>query len=201
MSTLNTIRKLLPLSAALVFALGYGVASFAQQGIRGQPDAGVAQPQLEVPMQQSEPEVRYQELVEQLTAIERDTILNRPDLQSEYVELQQGAIATMEQMGHDPQGILERMNEISRELEAAAPDTPEQEALLLDFETQRLQLAMAEQDALQDEELRSAHSAFQENLLQAQRERHPEIDALLLELLTLQQQIEGGSSEALKAPQ
>lgn len=185
-------------TATLVLVVCFGSAGLAQSEVPRQSGAHTIQLQLQLPTEQ--PQIRYQELVEQLTAFEQDTLANRPDLQEDYEALQLRAIATMEQRGHDPKGILERLTEISQDLLAAPSDTPEQLALLKDFEAQRIQLALAEQDALQDEELRSAHTAFQENLLAAQRERHPETDALLVELLALQQQIQDSDQKASGTP-
>jgi DNA repair exonuclease SbcCD ATPase subunit len=198
MSNFRKLRYAVPVAVALALALSFGGYTFSQQA--GQPEPGVegggiVQPQLE------QAQVRLQEVYEQLMAIEQDTMANRPDLQQEQQELERLAIATMEEMGHNPKQNVERLEEIRDELQEGPADTEQLQTLLQDFEEQRMQLAAAQQEALQNQELREAHIEFQGKVLEAQRERHPQTDALIEELLQLQQQLQGGSPHAPVAPQ
>ncbi|ABI56513.1 hypothetical protein ACN2MM_06470 [Alkalilimnicola ehrlichii MLHE-1] len=160
-------------------ALGTGVAGTAmaqQQGGQGMEQAQQAQ-------------MRLQEIHQQLGELQQQTLEDNAGLRQEQEDLEEMAVTTMESMGHDPRGNIERLEELRDQLQAAEGDPEQQQSLFEAFQEERMALEEAQRDAMEDEAFMEAQQDFQDNLLAAMRADHPETDDLIAEFEEIQQEM------------
>jgi len=172
-------RKTL-LMAGVCVGLVFGTAAAAQEASQQQ------QTELEFMEQVQQAQERIHEIQLQLGSIQRDTLDNEPALLEEIEALEGQAIARMEEEGHDPRGILERLEGLQEEFQAAE-DSEQQQAVANEFQEEQMRLQEAQQVLAMDEDFLSAQEEVEENVLLAMQERHPETQELLDELNSIQE--------------
>ncbi len=138
---------------------------------------------------------RLQELQKRLGEIQQETFEASEQLQERQQRLEQRAMAKMEELGYEARRHHKRMEEIYERFEAGDLSQQERQRLAEAFQRAQKELQQAQQEAMQDEAFSKSMGpdmrAFQQDLLAAMKERHPETKELMEELEELQSVVRG----------
>ena len=176
-------------TAVVCSALVFGGAAMTATAQEMQAPAGQQQPGGEDMQRAQEAQMRLQEIHQQLGELQQQTLEGNDGLRQQQEDLESMAVDTMESMGHDPQGNIDRLEGLRDELEAAEDNPERQQELFESFQEERMALEEAQRDAMQDEAFMEAQQAFQDDLLSAMQSAHPETDDLIAEFEQIQEEM------------
>lgn len=167
---------------AIVLSLALTSATALAQAPAPKEQAPQAQaPQAQAPAQQDLTALLMEvdQIERRLAEIQRQAIVQNPELRTQARELQGLLVETMRAEGYSPEQRLSRIQELQRELARPGLTDAEREALIAEAETEQQELSEAEQAALEHDEVQSAAQRFEDNLLAAMRAQDPNTERLI----------------------
>jgi molecular chaperone DnaK (HSP70) len=164
--------KLKTFALATLLALSPALPAMAQAPSPAQPPAGSSQDLTALLMEVDQIERR-------LAEIQRQAIVQNPELRDQARELQGLLVETMRAEGYSPEERLSRIQELQIELNRPGLSQAEREAMISEAETEQQQLSEAEQAALEHAEVQQAAADFENRLLTAMKEQDPNTEGLI----------------------
>lgn len=170
---------LIKVALALVFSAA-GASSLAQSG-------GQSVPQTPGAGAQSDADARrlvgdLQEIQRRLITAQEQALEESPQLQEQARDYQGTLLAAMREEGFEPQRELSHIELLQQQLQADDLNDQERVGLVAELQEAEERLSMAEQQALQQQNVQEAREEFMQALLVAMREQEPETDRLIQEL-------------------
>lgn len=168
----------------LMTALALAVASPAKSA-KGPVPAPAQQGQGSAAGSQQDPRALLQEMEkiqQDLLQIQEAALETNPELRKQAEALQNTLLEAMRAEGFDPVQSLNRMEKLERELQSGAADAEKRPDLIAQLRREQRQLMLAEQAALEREEVRKAREQFMNNLMAAMRKENPRTDDLMASL-------------------
>ncbi|WP_290651549.1 hypothetical protein [Aquisalimonas sp.] len=151
--------------------------------------AGGAAAQLE---QEGGPQMELQQIQQRLAEAQEQALEANPGLQAQREELEELVIRKMEEAGYDPDASMDTLESVQGRMQDESLSDEERQQMLQDAQEAQQDLQEAQQVAMQDEEVRQAQQAFQDDLMDAMREEEPETDELIEDFQRIQQEMQGG---------
>lgn len=129
-----------------------------------------------------------QEVQQRLSQIQQRAFENNPELQTQAQELEDLFMRTMENAGYDPEGGLNRLQDIQARMQDEGVTDQERQNMLEEAQQIQMELQEGQQVAMQEEAVIDAQARFEEDLMDAMRAEDPETDDLLARFEQMQQQ-------------
>lgn len=173
---MNGHLRALAARLVVLLALAAPVTLHAQPA---QPGAGAGAPQ------QQDPQALLQEMEQiqqELLQAQQAVIADNPDLREQAGTLEKTMLEAMRTEGFEPMRTLNRIEQLDRQLQSEGADPGQRQDLVAEMREEQQRLMMAEQAALQHQEVQQARDEFMDSLLQAMREQNPRTDELMTSL-------------------
>jgi hypothetical protein len=173
-----TSKSLAVVASTSILALSLMVAGAAAQ-TPAPPSDDAAEQNLE--------QMRLQQIQQELATIQQTAFAENPQLQSLNDDLEELVTTTMQDLGYDPDGIVESLEAAQEKLEAGDLSEMERQVVIQEAQAAQQQFQAGQQAALQDSQVVAAQETLRDELLDAMREQEPATDALITEFEELQQ--------------
>jgi hypothetical protein len=139
--------------------------------------------------QQKLQQMRLRQVQQELVSIRQTAFAENPQLQALNEDLQELVTTTMQDLGYDPEGIVESLETAQEKLEAGDLSEMERQVVIREAQVAQQQLQTSQRAALQDSQVVAAKATLTDQLLDAMREQEPATDALITEFEELQQEM------------
>lgn len=177
---INTSKGLAMLATASILSLCL-MASGATAQAPAPPTDDAAQQNLQ--------QMRLRQVQQELVSIQQTAFDENPQLQALNEDLQELVTTTMQDLGYDPEGIVESLETAQEKMEAGDLSEMERQVVIQEAQVAQQQFQAGQQAALQDSQVVAAQATLTEQLLDAMREQEPATDALITEFEQLQQEM------------
>ncbi|MDZ7645448.1 MAG: hypothetical protein U5K76_15285 [Woeseiaceae bacterium] len=183
------------LLAALLALAGTGAVAQVQQP---EPPAP-AQPQPGTPMSPQGPSqqvmqqivakrAEIQQLGTELKSIQEATMEANPELAAQREELVTLVDTKLVEAGHDPAASRDKIEDLQGQLQGGELSQDKQQAVSQELRSEVNTLQQAQNQVMQDEEVRSKQQSLNDDLLKAMEEQNPKTEELIADLRQAQQQ-------------
>lgn len=143
--------------------------------------AATAQQNQQVPPEIQEALTEYQQVQQQINALQTAALEQNPALQAEQESLQESVEAVMVEIEPEAEQKLDRMDELQAEMTEAQQSQDQAQMRSVMMEAQQLQqeLAQVQEQAMQQEPVAEQAEAFRDNLVATMIEVDPRAEELL----------------------
>lgn len=162
----------------------------AQQQSAGDPS--------ELLQQVQQKQAQIQQLNQQLSDIQQNTIAANPGLADKRDEFLSMVDDKMSASGVDPDASREKMEELQGQIQSGELSEQESQAASEALQQEQASMREAQGQAMQDPEVQAQIQSLNEELLAAMREQNPETDRLISQLQTAQQEYQALMQQAMQ---
>lgn len=177
-------------AAMVLTALVSGSVQAQEQSAPGQPSELLQQ------VQQKQAEI--QQLNEQLSAIQQNTIEANPGLADKRDAFMAKVDEKMAESGHDPEASRQKMDELRGQIEGGELSQDEAQQVAQELRTEQSAMQQAQGQAMQDPEVQADIQSLNQELVAAMREQNPQTDELISQLQSAQQEYQALMQEAMQ---
>lgn len=185
---LTDYRRFLPLAVAAALVVAMPVQ--AEDSPQPQATPPEVTPEQAKQMQEIQGvHAEYMELQKHITQIQRDTLQAHPELEKQEQALRD---LVLEKMSSNGKSAKEEMDEIVKlEEKLRSGDTPEgdREALMGDYQKKAVAFRNAQNEAMQNPEVKAAQKKLMDDVMTAMKEKDPQVEKLMEQLQQKQQQL------------
>lgn len=183
MSFLKATGSQVFITLIAIAAMCFTTGAIAEQNKQGSSSAQAASPS-----QVAEVREKIKKISGRLQKIQKQTLASNEDLVKQQTEFQGILDGVMKDNGFNSTTTLDRLKVIAEKLQAGNVSQEDQQRLQQEYQQKSQQLQLAQREAMQNEDVQSARSAYIEDLVSAMKEQHPKAEQLISELNTAQQQ-------------
>lgn len=131
---------------------------------------------------------KIQQINARLQEIQTQTLAGNKDLVTQRNEYQGLLDGVMKDNGFKTTATIDRLKSIAETVQGGNVSQEEQQRLQKEYQQKSQQLRLAQREAMQNEDVRAARSAYIEELVDAMKDHNPATEKLIAELNTAQQQ-------------
>jgi len=191
-SRARTANSLIGISgiALVVLAVAGAPLTAQQQPGPGQPGELLQQ------VQQKQAEI--QQLNQQLSQIQQNTIEANPELADKRDALMSSVDDNMAESGHDPEASREKIEDLQGQLQSGELSDEESQSVSQELRSEQNSMRQAQGQAMQDPEVQSQVQSLNQELIAAMREQNPQTDELISQLQAAQQEYQALMQQAMQ---
>jgi hypothetical protein len=135
-------------------------------------------------------EIELVQLHQRLEEIQQAALANNPALEEQARELGAMMVTAMEDEGFDPEKSIARIQEIQDALQQENLATDQRLDLMEQAQAEYLMLEQAQAAAMEREEVQTAHTRFQEQVMDAMQDEDPATEEIIAEFTRKHQEYE-----------
>jgi len=132
---------------------------------------------------------KLQQLQQQLGKIQKQTMDKHPDLQQRQEDFRDLMFSKMEEKGHSPKQEIGHLKTLQTKLQDKDIKADKRKDLIQDYRKTNMSLQQAQQEALQDKEVKQARQSLSNDVLSAMRDEDPHTDKLLQQVKETRQSL------------
>lgn len=129
---------------------------------------------------------KYQKKSRKLQKIHKKTLQNNPELKQQQEAYRDMVQAAIEDQGYDMSSGREKLQKLSKKLQAGDLPKSKRKELMQKFQSQRRQMSQARRKAMQQPEIQKAREDLKQATLAAMKEQNPKTDELISSLRNIQ---------------
>lgn len=131
-----------------------------------------------------------EQIEKKLEQIQKQTLETRPDLQQRQSEFSSLVEANMKSNDYNPKQELADLEELQDQLEGDKVSEDQRQELMGQLQQKWTGLQKAQQEALQNPEVKQAHQQLVQDITSAMKEENPETEKLIQQMAQKQQELQ-----------
>ena len=191
---LTDMRRLLPLAVAAGFVVAMPLQAEETPQPQATPPAQAAPPAATPEQNKQMQEIQsvhaeYMELQKHITQIQNDTLQAHPELKKEEESLRNLVLEKMSSSGKSAKDDMDEIIKLEQKLRSGETPEDERETLMGEYQKKAVAFRNAQNEAMKNPEVQAAQKKFMENVMNAMKEKDPQVEQLMQQLQQKQQEL------------
>jgi len=191
---LTDMRRLLPLAVAAGFVVAMPLQAEETSQPQATPPAQAAPPAATPEQNKQMQEIQsvhaeYMELQKHITQIQNDTLQVHPELKKEEESLRNLVLEKMSSSGKSAKDDMDEIIKLEQKLRSGETPEDERETLMGEYQKKAVAFRNAQNEAMKNPEVQAAQKKFMKNVMDAMKEKDPQVEQLMQQLQQKQQEL------------